>query len=71
MKAQIHFRDAMAWIAKAPPLGALSFEPDALAVTETMVLRFPTERVRHGQQVGLAGGAEIIPLRPSINRTAG
>lgn len=61
MKPQAHFIDAVAWMAKAPPMGVLPFEQSAL-VTEAVVLQFPAERVRHGQKVGLAGGAKVVPL---------
>lgn len=45
MKAQIHFRDALAWIAKAPPISLIPemrvFEPR----NEAVVIRFPVERI--------------------------
>jgi hypothetical protein len=51
MKAQIHFRDALEWIAKAPPL----LELESSSLSSGVVLPFPLERVRHGRK-GLAEG---------------
>jgi hypothetical protein len=51
MKPQIHFRDALEWMAKAPPLAELESSSSCGGV----VLRFPIERVRQGRK-GLAGG---------------
>lgn len=50
MKAQIHFRDALAWMAKAPPMPAFNE-----VETRGVVIPFPLERVRQ-HRMGLAGG---------------
>jgi hypothetical protein len=54
VKPQAHFRDASAWMAKAPPM--LKRQQDSSACGG-VVLRFPIERIRQGRK-GLAGGAE-------------
>jgi hypothetical protein len=51
MRAHKHFRDASAWIAKAPPMIDRGGQP----LSGGVVLRFPIERVRRGHK-GLAGG---------------
>ena len=52
MKAHMHFQDAAYWIAKAPPF---PFIGDMEATKDSVVIRFPLERVRQGRK-GLAGG---------------
>lgn len=59
MTAHKHFRDASAWIAKAPPLT----HTGASALGEAVVLQFPAERIKRGRDIGLAGGCTV--LRPS------
>lgn len=50
MKPQTHFRDALVWMAKAPPM--LSNVDNSAC--GGVVLRFPIERIRQGRK-GLAG----------------
>ena len=59
MRTHKHFRDALAWIAKAPPI----VRAGSHTLADAVVLRFPVERVRQGQHSGLAEGCGV--LRPS------
>lgn len=58
MRAHKHFRDASAWIAKAPPL----IHANERALTDPIVLQFPAERIRRGRDIGLAEGCMVLHL---------
>jgi len=60
MKAHKHFRDASAWIAKAPPIPHASRQS-----ADSVVLQFPTQRIRHGRDIGLAEGCKVLRPSPS------
>ena len=45
MKAQIHFRDALTWIAKAPPLSLVREMRVLDPRDNAVVIRFPGERI--------------------------
>lgn len=61
MKAHKHFRDASAWIAKAPPL-----PNPGQQLADGIVLQFPSARIRKRRNVGLAG--KCLILRPSTSQ---
>lgn len=62
MSVHKHFQNASAWIAKAPPI----IKSDTKRLTAAVVLRFPTERIRQGRDIGLAGDGKV--LRPASSQ---